>query len=83
MVLRVEFSIGGWKHAAPLRAPQARLFGGHWRWLQGIGTTADLRRCHAITNVIERDDQLKRAWGFPDEHFTRVHDILRKPALVA
>ena len=38
---------------------------GHWRWLQGIGSWADLRRCQAISNVIERDYQLKRAWGFP------------------
>jgi len=51
---------------------------GHWRWLQGIGSTADLRRCQAIKNVIERDYQLKLAWGFPPEHFTRIHTILRR-----
>ena len=55
---------------------------GHWRWLQGIGTTADLRRCQRIANVIERDYQLKRAWGFPDDHFTRIHAILRRSSSV-
>lgn len=52
---------------------------GHWRWMQGLMSTADLRRCQAIANVIERDYQLKKAWGFPKEHFTRVHGLLRKP----
>jgi uncharacterized protein len=51
---------------------------GHWRWLQGLMNTAELRRCQAIANVIERDYQLKIAWGFPPEHFTRVHAILRR-----
>ncbi len=53
---------------------------GHWRWMQGLMSTSDLRRCQAIDNVIERDYQLKLAWGFPPEHFTRVHAILRRPA---
>ena len=53
---------------------------GHWRWMQGIGTGADLRRCQAIANVIERDYQLKVAWGFPPEHFTRIYAILRNGA---
>ena len=46
---------------------------GHWRRLQGIGSRADFQRCQAIENVIERDYQLKRSWGFPPEHFTRIH----------
>jgi hypothetical protein len=56
---------------------------GHWRWLQGIGSRADLRRCQAIKNVIERDYQFKLAWGFPPEHFTRIHVLLRKSQGVA
>ena len=51
---------------------------GHWRWLQGLMSTADLRRCQGISNIIERDYQLKLAWGFPREHFTRVNALLRR-----
>jgi uncharacterized protein len=52
---------------------------GLWAALRGCISFADWRRCSRITNVIERDYQLKVAMGFGPEHFTRVHSILRLP----
>jgi hypothetical protein len=52
---------------------------GLWAALRGAISFADWRRCRKITNVIERDYQLKLAMGFSPEHFTRVHSILRPP----
>jgi len=34
------------------------------------------RRCQRHTNVLERDYQLKRAMGFPEETFTRLDRLL-------
>jgi hypothetical protein len=51
---------------------------GLWARLRGFISGEDWRRCRAIDNVIERDYQLKRAMGFGDEHFTRIHTLLRK-----
>lgn len=50
---------------------------GHWAWAQRFINWNDFRRCERITNVIERDYQLKLAMGFPPEHFTRVYGLLR------
>jgi hypothetical protein len=44
----------------------------------GLLSTQDLRRCQKISNVIERDYQLKVACGFGPEHFTRIHSLLRR-----
>ena len=51
---------------------------GLWAVLRGAISFADYRRCRKITNVIERDYQLKLAMGFGPEHFTRVRSLLRK-----
>lgn len=51
---------------------------GHWAWMKGFIRWADLRRCQRIKNPLERDYQLKRAMGFPEEVFTRIHGLLRK-----
>jgi len=55
---------------------------GLWAWLQRFISWADFRRCAKIQNVIERDYQLKRAMGFPPEHFTRIHSLLRRTPAV-
>ena len=49
---------------------------GHWAWLKGFISWQDFRRCERISNVIERDYQLKIAMGFPGETFTRIHQLL-------
>jgi predicted TIM-barrel fold metal-dependent hydrolase len=49
----------------------------HWAWLRGFISWADFRRCQAVANPIERDYQLKRALGYPEESFTRIWDFLR------
>jgi predicted TIM-barrel fold metal-dependent hydrolase len=53
---------------------------GLWAALRGFISFADYRRCRRITNVIERDYQLKLAMGFDSEHFTRVRPLLRRQA---
>ena len=55
---------------------------GHWAWLKGFIRWNDFRRCEKMSNVIEKDYQLKRAMGFPDEAFTRIHQLLRLPERV-
>ncbi len=54
---------------------------GHWAWARGFVKWNDLRRCQRLS-VLERDYQLKRAMGFPPEHFTRIHDLLRRGACI-
>jgi hypothetical protein len=55
---------------------------GHWAWAQRFIAWNDFRRCEAITNVLERDFQLKCAMGFTADHFTRIYALLRRtPAL--
>lgn len=51
---------------------------GHFAWASGLLSWSDFRRCQAITNILERDYQLKLAMGFPPEHFSRVGDLLRR-----
>jgi len=50
---------------------------GHWAWLKRFVTWQDFRRCERLSNIIEKDFQLKRAMGFPAETFTRIHQLLR------
>ncbi len=50
---------------------------GLWALLRRAISFADYRRCRKITNVLERDYQLKLAMGFSPEHFTRVRALLR------
>ena len=49
----------------------------HWAWLRGFISWSDFRRCQGIANPLERDYQLKRALGYPEESFTRIWSILR------
>jgi hypothetical protein len=51
---------------------------GHFAWASGFISWPDFRRCQKITNILERDYQLKRAMGFPAEHFTRIGSLLRR-----
>lgn len=51
-----------------------------WAWLRGLIRREDYLRCRKIPNAIERDYQLKRAMGFPEQHFSRVGSLLRNPA---
>jgi hypothetical protein len=55
---------------------------GHWAWMQRFIDWQNFRRCERIGNVLEKDYQLKRAMGFPPEHFMRVHSLLRRTIAV-
>ena len=54
---------------------------GHFPWLRGFVDLKDFRRCERLSNVLERDFQLKLAMGFPPETFTRILKLLRQPGL--
>lgn len=56
---------------------------GHWAWMQRFVNWQNFRRCERIGNVLEKDYQLKRAMGFPPEHFTRILPLLRQTSAVA
>ena len=55
---------------------------GHWAWAQRFVEWKSFRRCEHIGNILEKDYQLKRAMGFPPEHFTRISSLLRRTAAV-
>ena len=48
----------------------------HWAWLTGAVGWAEFRRWQRYPNPLERDYQLKRALGFPAEHFTRIQQLM-------
>lgn len=50
---------------------------GTWAWLNGYIDYGTARRWNRHSNILERDYQLKRAMGFPEEVFRRVRKILR------
>lgn len=50
---------------------------GLWSWLRGFIDWKTYRRLEKNPNTLERDYQLKRAMGFSEETFTRVHGLLR------
>jgi uncharacterized protein len=50
---------------------------GFWAWTRGWIDWETCRKWDKIENVLERDYQLKRAIGFPDDHFTRGWKLLR------
>lgn len=50
---------------------------GHFPWLKGYVDWSTFRRWERHPNILERDYQLKRAMGFPEETFTRIWQILR------
>jgi len=71
--LRLERLVHGSDYPVPVFS--------HWAWLRGLLDWQTFRRCEAIPNVFERDYQIKRAIGFPEEVFTRVGQLLRtKPS---
>jgi predicted TIM-barrel fold metal-dependent hydrolase len=53
---------------------------GHWPWLKGFVDWPTFRKWQRQPNPIERDYQLKRAMGFPEETFTRINRLLRPTA---
>ena len=55
---------------------------GHWAWAQRFVDWRSFRRCEQIGNVLEKDYQLKRAMGFPPEHFTRISPLLRETSAI-
>jgi predicted TIM-barrel fold metal-dependent hydrolase len=52
---------------------------GCWAWWRGFLDWQTARKCDRIPNVLQRDYDLKRAMGFPDAVFSRVHQLLRLP----
>jgi uncharacterized protein len=52
---------------------------GHFPWLRGFIDWKTFRRCERLSNVLERDYQLKVGMGFPPETFTRIRQLLRLP----
>lgn len=48
-------------------------------WAAGMMSWRDWRASARIANPIERDAQIKRALGFPEETFTRLAGLLRWP----
>jgi predicted TIM-barrel fold metal-dependent hydrolase len=52
---------------------------GHWAWMRGLIDWKTFRTWERQTNHIERDYQLKRAIGFPDDVFTRVWNLIPPP----
>jgi hypothetical protein len=55
---------------------------GHWAWAQRFVDWRNFRHCEEIGNVLEKDFQLKRAMGFPPDHFTRIYSLLRRTPAV-
>jgi predicted TIM-barrel fold metal-dependent hydrolase len=51
---------------------------GHWAWMQGFVSWRGFRAWENNPNILEKDYQLKRAMGFPEEVFTRINRLLRK-----
>lgn len=52
---------------------------GLWAWRRGWLDWKTMRKWDSHPNILERDYQLKRALGFPEEHFTRIRKLLRWP----
>ena len=50
---------------------------GHFAWAKGYVDWTAFRRWEQHPNILERDYQLKRAMGFPNEVFTRIHYLMR------
>ena len=52
---------------------------GRYAWLRGFLGWKDYRRCQNLSNVLERDYQLKLAMGFASPSFTKAWSLLRLP----
>jgi predicted TIM-barrel fold metal-dependent hydrolase len=55
---------------------------GHWAWMQRFVDWTHFRRCERLSNVLEKDYQLKVAMGFEAGHFTRIQSLLRSTPAV-
>jgi hypothetical protein len=62
--LRLERILHGSDYPVPVQA--------HWARLRGLIDRETYRRCQRMPNPLERDYQIKRAIGFPEDVFTRV-----------
>lgn len=51
---------------------------GHWSWFRGLVNWNTFRKWERHPNPLERDYQLKRAMGFPEDTFTRIGGLLRR-----
>jgi hypothetical protein len=56
---------------------------GLWSWLRRFIDWETYRRWERHSNALERDYQLKRAMGFDEASFTRLHGLLRRVSPVA
>lgn len=80
----------GWPTPQVIREPLASrmIYGsdfpvpimGVWSWLRGFIDWPTYRRLEQLPNALERDYQLKRAMGFDEDSFTRLHTLLRRAA---
>lgn len=50
---------------------------GHYAWLRGYLDWQAFQQWESCPNILERDYQLKKAMGFPEETFTRIGRLLR------
>ena len=50
---------------------------GIWSWIAGHLDWETFRKWDKNPNILERDYQLKKAIGFPPEHFTRIWKLLK------
>jgi uncharacterized protein len=53
---------------------------GLWAWLRGFLSWKDYRQAQRTNNILERDYQLKVAMGFKPGSFTRISQLMRRPA---
>jgi uncharacterized protein len=51
---------------------------GHFAWVKGYVDWQTFRRWERQPNILERDYQLKRAMGFPEDVFTRIHRLIKE-----
>jgi hypothetical protein len=50
-----------------------------WVRLRGLISHEAYKKCRAEKNLLQRDVLIKQALGFPEDTFTRLGDLLRKP----
>lgn len=70
---RIEPLVGRMIHGSDYPVPVM----GYWGWMNGSVDWKTCRHWQRDPNALERDYQLKRAMGFPEDCFTRVAGLLR------